>query len=240
MRGRKAVHNAATIRQTVGYVRVSTEEQAKTGVSLAAQEERIKAFAVGRGRAVDDIIIDDGASGSSLKRDGLQRILSGIQAGQIGEIVVLKLDRLTRSVRDLLDLIELFDKRDVALVSINETLDTSSAMGRCIIKVIGSISELEREQIGERTAFALSHLRRSGKVYGQVPYGWTRQGKQLVPEPEQQRALSLARRLAADGLSLRQIGDKLTKSGHKPQRGSVWHAATVRSILNSKAVVEAA
>ncbi len=81
MRGRKTVHNSVTTRQCIGYVRVSTEEQARNGVSLAAQEERIRAFAVATGRALSDVVIDDGASAKDLKRVGMQRILAGIRAG---------------------------------------------------------------------------------------------------------------------------------------------------------------
>jgi len=106
--------------------------------------------------------------------------------------------------------------------------------------VIGSFSELEREQIGERTAFALSHLRRTGKVYGPVPFGWRRQGDELVPDGDQQRGLQIARQMSAGGASLRQIATALTEHGIKPKRGDVWHANTVRSVLTSQATAGAA
>lgn len=240
MRGRKTVHKSVTSRQCVGYVRVSTEEQARNGVSLAAQEERIRAFAVGTGRVLSDVVIDDGVSAKDLKRVGMQRILTGICAGQIGAVVILKLDRLTRSVSDLMQLIGLFNKHDVALVSISETLDTGTATGRMLMTVIGTISQWEREAIGERTAFALTHLRRTGKVYGRVPFGWYREGDNLVVDPRQQRALTMAQKMFASGASLRQIAAELTNQGvHAAEGGVRWHAASVRSILRSKLSVEA-
>ena len=141
---------------------------------------------------------------------------------------------------DLLYLLDLFEKHGVALVSINENLDTSSAMGRCVIKVIGSFSELEREQISERTAFALEHLRRSGKVYGPVPFGWMRRGDLLVADLPQQAALKLARAMLAKGSSLGQIAAEFTKRGVTTMHGRArWYASSVRSILHNKAAAEA-
>jgi DNA invertase Pin-like site-specific DNA recombinase len=237
MRQRKAAQE----RRTIGYIRVSTQEQARDGVSLAAQEERIRAFAVATSRPLCEVVVDDGASAASLKRNGLQDILAQIREGSIGAVVVAKLDRLTRSVRDLLDLLEVFEKHGVALVSISETLDTSSAMGRCIIKVIGSFSELEREQGGERTSDALAELRRTGKAYGPTPFGWHRQGDDLVADPEQQAWLTKAREMSAAGATLQQIADQFNAAGvARPRAGRKWYPSSVRSILNSKAAVQAA
>jgi site-specific DNA recombinase len=239
MRGRRICGTVGGERKVYGYCRVSTEEQAKNGVSLAAQEERIRAFCTATGRVLSEVIVDDGVSASSLKRDGLQRILREIRAGLVEAVVVLKLDRLTRSVRDLSDLLELFTKHETALLSVQETLDTSSATGRMVINLICTVSQWEREATGERTAMALAHLRRSGKAYGPVPFGWQRIGDQLVPDVEQQRGLALARRLSAEGASFRQIAAALTEAGIRPKRGVVWHANSVRSVLSSRAAVGA-
>src|SRR4029077_3563986 len=101
-------------RISVGYVRVSTDDQAATGVSLEAQETRLRAYALATGRELAEVVIDAGESAKTLERPGMTRILAGIRSGEIGAIVSLKLDRLTRSVRDLADLLELFTKRDIA------------------------------------------------------------------------------------------------------------------------------
>src|SRR5690349_17429513 len=109
--------------KTVGYVRVSTEDQAREGVSLDAQAERIRAYAVATDRVLDEIIVDAGESAKSLRRPGIQRIISGVRSGEIGAVVALKLDRLTRSVKNLLELIETFAKADADLVSVSDSLD---------------------------------------------------------------------------------------------------------------------
>lgn len=139
-----------------------------------------------------------------------------------------------------MQLIGLFNKNDVALVSISETLDTGTATGRMLMTVIGTISQWEREAIGERTAFALTHLRRAGKVYGRVPFGWRRDGDNLVVDPHQQRALKMAQKMFSSGASLRQIAAELIGQGVETARGGIrWHAASVRSILRSKASADA-
>src|ERR1017187_1513532 len=116
--------------QAIGYVRVSTDRQAEQGVSLEAQEAKIRAMATVQSAELLDVIVDGGESAKSLNRPGLQRLLDLINAGKVDTVIVAKLDRLTRSVKDLCGLLELFEKRKVALVSVAESLDTGSAEGR--------------------------------------------------------------------------------------------------------------
>jgi len=113
---------------TIGYARVSTDRQADKGVSLDAQKSRIEAMAVVQERTLLEVIVDGGESAKNLNRPGLQRLLLLVQAGKVQTVIVAKLDRLTRSVKDLCALLELFEKRNVALVSVAESLDTSTAV----------------------------------------------------------------------------------------------------------------
>jgi len=111
----------------VGYVRVSTDKQTDRGVSLEAQAERIRAMAVVHNAELIDIIVDGGESAKSLQRPGMDRLLALVGAGKVKAVFVAKLDRLTRSVKDLCELLERFEQRGVALISVSESLDTSSA-----------------------------------------------------------------------------------------------------------------
>jgi len=227
-------------RRVVGYVRVSTEDQAREGVSLGAQEARLRAFCEGTGRVLDEIVADAGKSAKDTSRAGLQGILDGVRGGGIGTVLVLKLDRLTRSIRDLADLLDLFSKSDVSFVSVQESLDTGSAAGRMITNLLGVLAQFEREQIAERTSFALAHKRRNGRVYGRTPFGFSREGDSLVPVREEQHALAHIRQMDASGSSYRKIGAWLTENGFRPKGGaSVWHAASVRRLLLSKIVSDA-
>ena len=128
---------------------------------------------------------------------------------------------------------------DIRLVSVSEVLDTSSAGGRMLITLLGALAQFEREQVSERTSFALSYKRKAGQVYSPIPFGFVREGDLLVPEPREQAALQRARAMAASGSTLRQIGEEFVRLGIQPKRGgAVWHPASVRSILRSRAARE--
>jgi site-specific DNA recombinase len=226
-------------RLTVAYVRVSTEDQAREGVSLDAQQARIGAYAVAMGFSVSETVRDAGESAKSLKRPGIAALLERVRAGGIERIVVAKLDRLTRSVRDLGELIDLCAKHDVALVSIGETLDTSTAAGRMVVNMLGVVAQWEREAIGERTATSLTHKRRQRRVYSPTPFGYRREGQQLVADAGEQSALGDASRMDRAGASFREIAAMLTERGIPPKRGgAVWHASSVRAILRSRIASE--
>jgi site-specific DNA recombinase len=111
---------------TIGYVRVSTDRQAEKGVSLEAQEAKIRAMATVQGAELMEVIVDGGESAKSMNRPGLQKLLAMVNAGKVQAVIVAKLDRLTRSVKDLCGLLELFEKGKVALISVAEALDTGA------------------------------------------------------------------------------------------------------------------
>jgi site-specific DNA recombinase len=226
-------------KSVIGYVRVSTEEQVRDGVSLAAQRQRIEAFGIATGRTLDEIAIDEGVSAKSLARPQLQRILEGVRKGTVGTVIVLKLDRLTRSIRDLGELLDTFRKANADLVSVSESLDTSSAAGRMVVNLLGVFAEFEREQVGERTSFAISFKRRSGAIYGPVPFGFRRDGELLLKDAVEFEALQRVVKMNRDGATLRAIAQWLTEAGLAPKRGGkAWYPGTVRCLLNSKITTE--
>jgi DNA invertase Pin-like site-specific DNA recombinase len=143
--------------RAIGYCRVSTDKQSEKGVSLNAQMEKIRAMAVVHGAELIDVVQDGGESAKNLSRPGLQRVLTLVQGRAVQAVIVAKLDRLTRSVKDLCELLELFERRGVALISVAESLDTSSASGRLMMNIMAAVSQWEREAIGERTRDALQH-----------------------------------------------------------------------------------
>src|ERR1017187_9112185 len=117
-----------------GCARVSTEKQADHGVSLEAQQEKIRAMAVVQGAELVDVIVDAGESAKTLDRPGMERLLALVEARKLDTVIIAKLDRLTRSVKDLASLLELFTRRGVSLVSVAESLDTGTAAGRLVIR----------------------------------------------------------------------------------------------------------
>src|ERR1041384_1808740 len=119
--------------KAIGYVRVSTEQQADFGVSLEAQSEKVRAMAVVQGAELVDLIVDAGESAKSLNRPGMARLLSLVDAGAVHTVIIAKLDRLTRSVKDLAELLERFNGRGVSLVSVAESLVDAVAVDTVII-----------------------------------------------------------------------------------------------------------
>src|SRR5215469_14793185 len=209
---------------TIGYVRVSTDRQADLGVSLEAQEAKIRAMATVRGCELDEVIVDGGESAKNLKGPGVEGLLALVDAGKVKVVIVAKLDRLTRSVKDLRSLLELFEKRKVALISVAESLGTGSAADRLVITIMGAVSQWEREAIGERTRDALRHKRSQGRRVGNIAFGarLSYDGEHLEPDQEEQAALAEIRRLRKEGTTLRGIAVALNHRAYRTRRGTAW------------------
>lgn len=228
--------------KAIGYVRVSTDKQAERGVSLEAQAEKIRAMAVVHGVALSDIIVDGGESAKSLNRPGMMRLLSMVDAGEVRMVIIAKLDRLTRSVKDLCTLLERFERRGVALVSVAESLDTSSAAGRLVLNIMTAVSQWEREAIAERTRDAMRHKRRNGERVGNIPYGFqlAPDGRHLEEEPAEQNVLAEIRRLRRAGGTLRGIAAALDQRGFQTRRGTAWRLESVARALKSDVLAKSA
>ncbi len=135
--------------QALGYARVSTDEQAREGVSLDAQVARTRAYAQAKELELLDVLTDDGISGKTLERPALRELIQRCEHGEVGHVVVVKLDRLTRHTRDLLALVDdLFLARHIELHSVAESLDTSTPHGRFVLTLFGGLAQMERELIG--------------------------------------------------------------------------------------------
>jgi site-specific DNA recombinase len=232
-------YRRAQVRMTLGYCRVSTDDQAQHGVSIDAQESKIVAYCTAMEFPEPENIRDAGASAKSLQRPGMTALLERIRRGEVERIIVTKLDRLTRSVRDLADLVDLCAKHDVALVSIGETIDTGTAAGRMVVNMLGTVAQWEREVIAERTSSALAHKRQNGEAYGPTPYGFSREGNRFVSHPSEQKILCSIRDMRARGISFNRIAASLNADGLRTRCGGSWYATSIHSILTSKAQIAA-
>lgn len=216
--------------RTVAYLRVSTDKQADQGVSLDAQRAKVAAYAELYDLALVDVIVDAGASAKTLDRPGLTRALGMLRKGEAEALLVVKLDRLTRSVRDLGELVERhFAPGKAALLSVGEQIDTRSAAGRLVLNVLASVSQWEREAIGERTAAAMQHKAACGEFTGgEAPFGWrvAEEGRLEAIEGEQ-HVIAEARRLREAGLSLRAVARELDAGGMRSRTGRAFAPAQV-------------
>lgn len=224
--------------RVVGYIRVSTEGQADSGVSLEAQRAKLAAYAVAMDLDLVAVHLDAGLSAKTLARPGLQAALAALDSGEVEGLLVAKLDRLTRSVRDLGDLLERYFATRFSLLSVADSIDTRSAAGRLVLNVLGSVGQWERETGSERTRDALAHLKAKGVRLGGAALGWTRTegtdeaGRRLIADV-QREAETVARilTLRAEGKKLREIADVLTAEGRATKVGGRWHASTVRNVV---------
>lgn len=229
----------------IAYVRVSSNEQASGGHSLASQQERLVAYCQAHELTLVDVITDPGVSASTLAREGLQRALALIASGKADGLLVTKLDRLTRSLRDLDTLIAQGAGTKYQLHSLGDHLDTATATGRLMLNLIVSVSQWERERTGERTSEVLRHLQAKGKHLGRPPFGWFRYdcGKcvdgqpkcaecgKLRPDPSEQAVLAGVRTRREEGGSLETIAHELNASGVVGRMGGAWTATAVRRCL---------
>jgi len=220
--------------QALGYARVSTDEQAREGVSLDAQQSRIRAYCEAKELELVDMLTDDGISGKTLDRPALRELVQRCERGEVGHVVVVKLDRLTRRTRDLLALVDdLFLARKIELHSVSESLDTSTPHGRFVLTLFGGLAQMERELIGERTRSALEYKRQQGQPTSHPPYGFKSNGSRatMVPVP---RELVIVRRILRAwrlGQSYRTIAGKLTADGVPTKQGGQWHHSTVAKVV---------
>lgn len=199
--------------KAIAYVRVSTEDQAREGVSLENQIEKVKAYATVKDLGLIEIIKDAGRSGKDLEREGMEKALNILKSGKADALIIYKLDRLTRSTKDLLNLVyDLFIPNDIALHSISENLDTTTANGRFFLTMLGGIATWERETISERTKDALNHKKVNGQWVGRVPYGFKIENNCLVEDLEQIKVIQKAKRLKRSGKSVRTIAEALNLS----------------------------
>ncbi len=223
--------------QALGYARVSTDEQAREGVSLEAQVARIRAYAQAKELELADVLTDDGISGKTLDRPALRELVARCERGEVRNVVVVKLDRLTRRTRDLLALVDdLFLARQIELHSVSESLDTSTPHGRFVLTLFGGLAQMERELIGERTRSALAYKRQQRQPTSHAPLGFQANSsrERMEPVPEE---LAIVRRILEAwraGGTYAGIAAHFNGEGVPTKRGGRWHASTVRGIVQRR------
>ncbi len=219
-----------------GYIRVSTEEQVKEGLSLSAQKAKIEAFATLQDLSLIEVIADEGLSGKDFDRPGLTRLVELVKGKQAEAVIVYKLDRLSRRTRDLLFLIEdVFKKGNTRFFSLTEQIDTETAIGKFFLTLMGAMAQMERELIAERTKATLAYKKEQGESLGHVPYGYQRMDGKLVLNPAEQEIICRVRRLRRKGTSYRNIAEILNRK-RVPTRtkDARWHDSSVWYVLNNK------
>lgn len=201
------------------YTRKSTEHNLDLEFnSLDAQREACEAYIKSQAhegwRLVPDHYDDGGLSGASLNRPSLQLLLDNVTGGNIDIILVYKVDRLTRSLADFAKLVELFDQHGVSFVSITQSFNTTSSMGRLTLNVLLSFAQFEREVIGERVRDKIAASKRKGLwVGGPVPLGYATTGKKLVVLPAEAKIVQRIFELYLEVGSIAMLAEILERKG---------------------------
>ncbi len=171
------------------YIRVSTDAQREEGYSIDAQKEMLTAYCISKSIKKYEYYIDGGFSGSNIERPELKRLMEDIKLGKISCVLVYKLDRLSRSQKDTLFLIEdVFNPNGVDFISLNESMDTSTPLGRLMLGILSAFAQLERENIRERTSMGMKERIKEGYWMGggRVPFGYDYDAEKgiLVPNSD--------------------------------------------------------
>ncbi|KAA0762968.1 recombinase family protein [Bacillus sp. SH5-2] len=215
------------------YVRVSTEEQAKHGYSIAAQQEKLEAFCASQGWEIIDTYIDEGYSAKDLNRPKFQLMIEEIKKKEIDVLLVYRLDRLTRSVLDLYKILKILEESDCSFKSATEVYDTTNAMGRLFITLAAGMAQWERENLAERVRLGIEKKTKMGKWKGGVaPYGYTYKNDELkintTEAPIVKKIFELSRTYG-----FVTVAKKLNESGCYTKSNKDWHVDTVRGIANN-------
>ncbi len=215
---------ASQPQRMIAYLRVSTDEQAMSGLGLEAQEAVVRRAFEYRGWQLVDVASDEGISGSTLERPALRQALEAIAAGDVDGLVVAKLDRLTRSMRDFCEIVDWFEEARAALVMLEPDVDTSTPAGRAVAHVMVAFAEMERGMIGDRTKVALAAKRARGEATGRPAIA---DHPELVARVQQLHGV--------EGKTLSEIARILTDEGWLTVRGGkTWRASSLQVIVGYK------
>lgn len=232
--------------KAIGYIRVSTEQQAGEGVSLDAQKAKIEMWCKANDCELVEVYVDAGISGKSFQRKGKQSLDATLAKRQglkkaldvMGKdmvLVVYSLSRLARSTEETLAISRRLDSAGSDLVSLSERIDTTGAAGKMMFRMLAVLAEFERDVVSERTTMALAHKKANGEKYGTVPFGYKEiEGRLEAVEAEALVVTEIVKRRNA-GETLQAIADRLNERGTPSKRGGTWRPCTISYIIQRQA-----
>lgn len=222
------------MRNVIGYVRVSTEQQASEGISLEAQKARIIAWCELNECQLAGVYVDAGISGKRAdNRPELQKAIEAVVRCR-GVLLVYSLSRLARSTKDTLSISDRLEKADADLVSLSERIDTTSAAGKMVFRMLAVLAEFERDLVSERTVSALQHKRQRGGRMGQIPFGYVvaPDGDTLVPFEREQNVIRQVSKMKAAGHTLKAIAESLKSQKVQNKAGRCsWNTTQIHRLL---------
>ena len=225
--------DAEKISKAAIYTRVSTEDQAKEGFSLDAQIEKLRSYCKARDWEIAGEYIDDGYSGRNVKRPAYNKMIEEINKWDA--LLVIKMDRIHRNSKNFMMMMEYLKKEGKEFVSMTESLDTSTAMGRFVMDIIQRIAQLESEQIGERVYIGMEQkAKTNGGILGfNIPYGYDYiNGKLIINQNESENVKNIFQNYL-NGISMKKIAGELNSKSVPTKLNKKWGIQTVSLILKN-------
>lgn len=219
------------------YIRVSTDDQADKGNSLAEQRERLISYCRAMGWEQPIFFVDDGYSAKDMNRPAIQQLFNEVKQNKVRIILTTKLDRFSRNLLDLLQTIRFLQDHDCNYVSASENFDTSTAVGRMTLQLLGTFAEFERERISERVKEnMLSLARNTNKALTKPCYGYDVVDAKYVINEDEAQFIRMMFELAEQGHGYRKIAQILNERGSKTKKGKPWDQVSVKRIIQNDTV----
>lgn len=224
-------------KQAIGYIRVSSAQQAQEGVSLEAQQAKIEQWCLANGYELVNVFKDEGISGKRMDtRQGLQDALATLKRGNA--FVFYSMSRVARSTKDMLSIGELITKKKADMVSVIENFDTTTATGKMMFQMLAVLAEFERNLVGERTATVLQNKKANNQKYcNKTPYGFKRVDDRLEQVKQEVKVVAEIQQARAKGQTLQAIADNLNSRGIPTKTNKQWQPATIHLLLQRSALV---
>jgi len=215
------------------YTRVSTDDQALEGFSLPAQRERLKAYCDSQGWTIYNIYEDDGHSGRKIKRPGYQQMLKERENWDM--ILVLKMDRIHRNSRNFMEMMDNLHKWGKEFSSMQESLDTSTAMGRFVVDIIQRIAQLESEQIGERVYAGMKQKAKTvgGPLGKHTPFGYDRSNGEYIINENESEVVRIIFKKYLEGKTTQEIANDLNSKKIQTKNSNKWKKQSISWILRN-------
>ncbi|WP_200416187.1 recombinase family protein [Virgibacillus salexigens] len=216
------------------YTRVSTTEQALDGYSVKAQRDTLRDYARRNHLTIIDEYVDEGKSGKSIEgRPEMTRLLKDAAQKKFDTIIIYKLDRLARKTRDSLEIAETLNEHGVQLISLSESIDTSTPHGRMFYTVLSSLAEMERDQIVGRVKMGMTQRAKEGKWNGGQCLGYDSKDKKLYVNPNEAKIVREIFELADKGYGYKKIAGIINRKGYKTKKDKEFSIGTLKGILDN-------